>query len=80
MPESASSYGDFLLQVRMGDVNIPRIESMEPLKVQCEHFLECIEKYQTPLTNAKEGQRVTKVLEAASRSLVIGGSSVDIKS
>jgi len=80
MPESASSYGDFLLQVRMGDVNIPRIESMEPLKVQCEHFLECIEKNQTPLTNAKEGQRVTKVLEAASRSLEIGGSSVDIKS
>jgi len=78
--ESPSSYGDFLLQVRTGDIHIPRVESTEPLKIQCSHFLECIERNQTPLTGAKEAHRVIRVLQAASRSLELRGSPVDINS
>jgi len=78
--ESPSSYGDFLLQVRTGDVYMPRVESTEPLKIQCSHFLECVEKSRTPLTDAKEAHRVTRILEAASKSLEFKGSPVNIGS
>jgi len=36
----------------------------EPLKLECEHFLDCIEKRKPALTNGEEGLRVLKVLNA----------------
>lgn len=77
--ESHESFGDFLFQVRTGDIYIPRIEFSEPLKNQCQHFLECIYKDKQPLTDGKEGLRVIKVLEAAHLSLRNNGASVEVE-
>ncbi|HUN53855.1 MAG TPA: Gfo/Idh/MocA family oxidoreductase [Smithella sp.] len=41
----------------------------EPLKVECQHFLDCIAGKKQPVTNGKEGLRVLKVLNAAQHSL-----------
>jgi UDP-2-acetamido-3-amino-2,3-dideoxy-glucuronate N-acetyltransferase len=41
----------------------------EPLKLECLHFLDCIEKRKTPLTDGHNGLRVLKVLEACQRSM-----------
>lgn len=41
----------------------------EPLRRECQHFLECIRTRQTPRTGGESGVRVLKVLEACERSL-----------
>ena len=64
-----SSFGEFQLLLRAGDVLIPKIDFVEPLKVECQHFIECILEQKQPLTDGWEGLRVVQVLEAAQRSL-----------
>ena len=44
-------------------------EGGEPLRIECEHFLSCIEENMTPVTNEVEGLRVLRVLERCQRSL-----------
>ena len=51
----------------------------EPLKIECEHFLDCIEKRKPALTNGEEGLRVLKVLNASERSLNQNGSRINLK-
>jgi len=72
------SFGKFQLIQRAGDVLIPRIDFVEPLKVECAHFVECIAQNKTPITDGENGLRVVKVLEAATQSLAQGGVSVEI--
>jgi UDP-2-acetamido-3-amino-2,3-dideoxy-glucuronate N-acetyltransferase len=45
------------------------VESTEPLRSECEHFLECIQNRQTPRTDGQNGLAVLRVLEACQRSL-----------
>ena len=52
----------------------------EPLKLECEHFLDCIEKRKAALTNGEEGLRVLKVLNASERSLNENGLRINLKS
>lgn len=40
---SYDSYGD-ALTLRFGDIYVPRIEMQESLKLECQHFLDCIEQ------------------------------------
>ena len=69
-----SSYGEFL-SLRDGDITIPGIKMAEPLKLECMHFIECIEKDLTPLSDGRNGLMVTKVLSACQESLKSGGIS-----
>ena len=55
------------------------IPHTEPLKMECEHFLGCIEKRKQALTNGEEGLRVLKVLNAAERSLHENGLRINLK-
>lgn len=41
----------------------------EPLKEECRHFLDCVERRSTPLTDGHEGLRVLRVLDRCQRSL-----------
>jgi predicted dehydrogenase len=72
------TYGEFQLSYRYGDVYIPRVEESEPLKVECEHFVECITKGLTPVTDGLNGLRVVTLLDAADRSLRSGGRPVRV--
>lgn len=47
-------------------VDIPQ---EEPLRVECQHFLDCISQGKRPLTDGEEGLRVLKILNASQRSL-----------
>ncbi len=51
----------------------------EPLKMECEHFLDCLEKGRQPKTNGEEGLRVLKVLNASERSLNENGLRINLK-
>src|SRR5262249_44899304 len=52
----------------------------EPLRKECEHFLDCIETRKTPNTDGENGVRVLKVLHAASESLREHGKLVSLRS
>lgn len=53
------------------------IEKAEPLRKELEHFLECVKKRTSPLTDGWEALRVLKVLELAEHSLQKGGVPLD---
>jgi len=50
------------------------IEKAEPLKSECQHFLECIESRRAPRTDGQSGLRVLKVLELGQKSLKNNGN------
>lgn len=48
------------------------VEGQEPLREECLHFLHCIEKRETPITDGHEGYRVLHVLHCAQQALERG--------
>ena len=56
------------------------VQMEEPLKLECRHFLECIENKQKPRTDGEEGLRVLKILHASQNSLDNNGCNVRIVS
>ena len=59
--EDTASYGEYI--TRAGDIWSPRIPPREPLRIECEHFIECIREGRTPLSDGESGLRVVRVLE-----------------
>jgi UDP-2-acetamido-3-amino-2,3-dideoxy-glucuronate N-acetyltransferase len=51
----------------------------EPLRIECRHFVECVEERKSPLTSGEHGLLVTKVLDACQRSLIEGGKPVRLE-
>jgi len=78
-PRDFDTFGEFQLLQRSGDVHIPNFKFTEPLRNECLHFIECIKENKSPLTDAKHGLEVVRVLEAAQRSLKDMGRPVDIE-
>ncbi|MCL4879040.1 MAG: Gfo/Idh/MocA family oxidoreductase [Anaerolineae bacterium] len=76
--EDASSFGIHRLQTFTGDIYIPRLPTVEPLRMEVEHFLDCIRTGETPLSDGYDGLRVVQVLEAVSESLRKKGSPVEL--
>jgi predicted dehydrogenase len=71
------SYSD-ALSVRSGDIVIPKISLQEPLRLECQHFVDCVRDHRAPLTDGADGLRVVRVLAAAQRSLEAGGAPVPL--
>jgi len=70
------TYGDFQYKLHSGDILIPRLDMREPLQVECAHFVDCIRKGETPLTDGENGLRVLRVLAAGERSLRSDGDKI----
>lgn len=73
------SYGDYLT-LRFGDIHIPKIDMTEPLKLECQHFIECVKDKKHPFTDGEEGVKVVKILEKAQQSLDNNGAPVKFNS
>ncbi len=71
------SYGE-ALTLRFGDIHIPRIDMREPLRLECQHFVDCIQQGQHPLSDGHNGVQVLRVLDAGQRSLERNGEPVTI--
>ncbi len=65
--EDSRTYGEYI--TRSGDIFSPRIANVEPLRVECEHFVQCALSGQTPRSDGVSGLRVVRVLEALQTSL-----------
>lgn len=57
---------------------VPLSNDEEPLKMECQHFLECIEKRSQPKSDGKEGLRVLKILQACEDSLSKNGMTITL--
>jgi predicted dehydrogenase len=64
--------------LRFGDILVPYIKVSEPLRLECLHFLDCVNKRRKPVSDGHDGLRVVKVLDAAQRSLKANGEPVKI--
>jgi predicted dehydrogenase len=65
--EDTRSWGEYI--ARSGDIFSPRIPNVEPLRLECEHFIECVRSGATPRSDGASGLRVVRVLEALQGSL-----------
>ncbi|MCA9524308.1 MAG: Gfo/Idh/MocA family oxidoreductase [Myxococcales bacterium] len=72
------TYGE-ALTLRSGDIFIPKLDVPEPLKVECQHFIECVRGGAAPRSDGSNGAAVLAVLEAASRSLGRRGAPIAIE-
>lgn len=77
-PPITDNFGEFQLSYRYGEMTAPYIPWQEPLRLQCEHFVSCVQSGATPETDAAFGTEVVAVLEAAARSLARGGARVSL--
>ena len=73
-------YGSFgeSLSLRFGDVTIPYIKMVEPLRLECQHFIDCIKNDKQPRSDGMDGLRVVRVLQAAQESLDKGGIPITL--
>ena len=79
----SDSFGEFQFNYRYGDIVAPFIDFHEPLRVEAEHFIDCVLTGTWPITDGHAGLQVVRVIEALQKSLrdpgrpvAINGSSV----
>lgn len=54
------------------------LDNHEPLRAECQHFLDCVETRTSPVSNGAEGLRVLRVLDACQRALHNGGIALEV--
>lgn len=75
---TTEDYRKVLPAYRIGDIVSPNLELTEPLRIECQHFIDCIEHNKKPKSDGYSGLRVVKVLEAAQKSLRNKGKIIRI--
>jgi predicted dehydrogenase len=65
--QQAESYGEYI--TRSGDIWSPRLNNQEPLRTECQHFVDSIVQGTAPISDGESGLRVVRVLEALQHSL-----------
>lgn len=78
-PPHYDTFAEFQFSYRYGDILSPRIIEYEPLRFECNHFLECIRDKKKPRSDGYSGLKVVAILEASSESLKNGGESTYVK-
>jgi predicted dehydrogenase len=70
----AAIEGDYV--ARSGEQRSPAVSRREPLRIELEHFLDCVRQGAVPRTDGAEGLRVVQVLSGLQESLDAGGEAV----
>lgn len=70
---------ELLVGYRSGDMWAPQVSLTEALRIETQHFVECIHSGQKPLTDGHSGLRIVRILEAATESLQQRGQPVEIR-
>lgn len=73
------TFGEFQLSYRYGDIMIPRLDDAEPLKIECQHFVDVIEKGIELRSSGHHGLEVLLALDAAGRSMREGSREIKIE-
>jgi len=78
-PPYYDTFAEFHYSYHYGDMYSPYLKQYEPLRMECQHFVDCIKTGEEPESCGSEGLKVVEILEAASESLKIDGARVYIK-
>jgi predicted dehydrogenase len=76
VPSHYDTFGEFQYAYHYGDMFAPYIKQSEPLKVECQHFIECIKEGKKSESDGSLGLQVVQILEASTESLKKNGSSI----
>ena len=81
-PGEKRSYTNYAeaMSLRTGDIVIPKIPMQEPLRAECQHFVDCVLSGETPRSDGRNGLTVVRLLEAAQLSLKQGGAQIELQS
>ncbi len=77
-PPHYDTFGEFQYAYHYGDMYSPYIKQDEPLKTECQHFLDCIHHSTTPLSDGTKGLEVVQILEASSESIKLDGAPIEL--
>lgn len=69
---------NMLVGYRTGDMCAPQLDMAEALKTEAQHFSECVERGERPITDGYSGLRVVEMLEAATQSMKGRGRLVEL--
>lgn len=69
-----------LVGYRSGDMFAPQLDMSEALKVEIQHFVDCVETGAEPITGGQCGLRVVRILESASLSMKQRGKLINLAS
>jgi predicted dehydrogenase len=75
-PPHYDTFGEFQYAYHYGDMYAPYIKQEEPLRTECQHFLDCIKHGAKPVSCGERGTELVRILEASSESLRNGGAPV----
>jgi predicted dehydrogenase len=78
-PPHYDTFAEFTYSYHYGDAYVPCIRQEEPLKLECQHFLDCIRGECAPIADGRRGLEVVSILEAAGESLRQQGASVSLE-
>lgn len=67
---------DTLIQYRTGDMHCPKVPQLEALALEVQHFLDCIMRRESPVSDGKSGLRVVEILEASEESIKNHGKEI----
>jgi len=79
-PPHYDTFAEFHYAYHYGDTYCPYIKQDEPLKTECQHFIQCIMEGIVPLTSGRAGLEVVRILEASSASLRKAGGPINLSS
>jgi predicted dehydrogenase len=80
LPADGAGGGQPVLSYRSGGISPLPVAANEPLRLECEHFLECIRTGARPRSDGEQGMLVVQALEAANLSLASDGAKVAMPS
>jgi len=77
-PPHYDTFAEFTYSYHYGDAYVPYIKQDEPLKLECQHFVDCVRNGMTPITDGYLGLEVVRILEAAGLSLKSHGAAIEL--
>jgi predicted dehydrogenase len=78
-PPHYDTFAEFQYSYHYGDILSPFVREVEPLKIECQHFVDCVDKSKKPDSSGHDGLTVVQILEAATESLKRGGGTVPLE-
>lgn len=77
-PPHYDTFAEFHYAYHYGDLYSPYIKQDEPLKTECQHFIDCVRTGTTPITDGVRGLEIVRILEASTASLRQNGAPIEL--
>lgn len=76
--QDVNSVHKIIVDYRTGDMAAPKLDNIEALHAEADHFISCVCDRTQPLVNGQAGLRVVRILEATQKSIRSNGRRIEI--